>query len=125
VEAAMETAVRLGADMVLLQEPRGVGENDSIIHDSFRWIRGGKDIQANCGVAVSKVCKWRVVGLKHFTRECENYAQGSSQSMEWKSGKRRDNASFWEGLIQGNQLVVWNTENGTRHSPEANNHSIN
>jgi hypothetical protein len=37
---------------------------------------------------------------------------------------RRSNTGFWEGLIEPNQLVIWNSEEPTRSGPGAGNHSI-
>jgi len=76
VEVALETAVRMGADMVLLQEPRMPKEKDSTTHhDSFRWIRGEEGLPAKCWVAISRTTQCRVMERRDLTRECANYVQ--------------------------------------------------
>jgi hypothetical protein len=37
---------------------------------------------------------------------------------------RRQNATFWEKLIEDEALMIWNTEEAKRSAPEATNHSI-
>ena len=74
VEAALDTAVRVGADLVLLQEPREAGKKDSTrSHDSFRWIKGEEGLAPKCWVAASKTSQWRVTEIKDLTRRCDNY----------------------------------------------------
>jgi hypothetical protein len=44
-EAVLETAVRMGAGLVLIQEPRGEREkNGTFSYPSFSFIRGGRNI---------------------------------------------------------------------------------
>jgi len=49
LEAVLETAVRMEADVVLIQEPRELKEKDSTYsHPSFTFIRGEEDVPAKC-----------------------------------------------------------------------------
>jgi len=49
LEAVLETAVRRGADVVLIQEPNWAKEKDSTrSHPSFNFIRGEEAVPAKC-----------------------------------------------------------------------------
>jgi len=178
VEAALDTAVHLGADLVLFQEPREAGKKDSTrSHDSFRWIKGEEGLAPKCWVAVSKTSKWQVTEVKDLARRCDNYVQvlevtrpgqrrmivvnvydqvrtsdrtRPAQNALWEvimhretrtivagdmnahsrmwnarvsNTVNRSNATFWEGLIENNDLTIWNTEDATRLGKGATNHS--
>jgi hypothetical protein len=52
VEAVLETAVRMEADLVLIQEPREEKEKDCTrSHPSFTFIRSAEAVPAKCWVA--------------------------------------------------------------------------
>ena len=76
LEAVLETAVRMVADLVLIQEPRETKEKDSTrSHASFTFIRGEECLPANCWIAENRASGCRVTELKVFTQECENHTQ--------------------------------------------------
>jgi endonuclease/exonuclease/phosphatase (EEP) superfamily protein YafD len=76
VEAVLETAVRIKADLVLIQEPREEGEKDSTrTHPSFTFIKGAEQEPAKCWIAVNRMSRCRVTELKDMTRDCGNYVQ--------------------------------------------------
>jgi len=76
VEVVLETAVRKGADLVLIQEPRGEKEKDGThSHPSFTFIRGEEGTAAKCWIAVNRASRCQVTELKELTWECENYVQ--------------------------------------------------
>ena len=76
LEAALETAVKMEADLVLIQEPRGEKEKDGTrSHPSFTFIRGAEEDPAKCWVTVNQASRCRVTEIKEVTRECGNYAQ--------------------------------------------------
>jgi len=55
LEAVLETAVQKGADLVLIQEPRGeIERNSTRSHPSFRFIRGNEGKAAKCWVAINR-----------------------------------------------------------------------
>ena len=58
MEAVLETAVRKGADLVLIQEPRGEKEKDSTrSHPSFTFIRGAEGVPGKCWIAVNRASR--------------------------------------------------------------------
>ena len=68
LEAVLETAVKMGADLVLIQEPRDAKMKDSTCsHPSFTFIRGEEHLPAKCWIAVNKASGCRVTELKHLT----------------------------------------------------------
>ena len=72
----METAVRMGADLVLIQEPRKGNERDGTrAHPSFKLIRGAENEPAKCWIAVNRASRCRVTELKMVTQECRNHVQ--------------------------------------------------
>ena len=76
VEAVLESAVKMGVDLVLIQEPRGEKEKDGTTsHPSFRFIKGAEGEPTKCWIAVNRASQWRVTELKHLTRKCENHVQ--------------------------------------------------
>jgi hypothetical protein len=76
VEAVLETAVRMEADLVLIQEPRNEKEKDSTrSHPSFTFIKSAEQDPAKCWIAVNRASRCRVTELKDLTRECGNYVQ--------------------------------------------------
>ena len=76
VEAVLETAVRMEADLVLIQEPKGEKEKDGTrTHPSFTFIRGAEEDPAKCWIAVNRMSRCRVTELKDMTRNCGNYVQ--------------------------------------------------
>ena len=76
MEAALETAVRMEADLVLIQEPRGEKEKDGTrSHPSFNFIRGAEGEAPKCWIAVNRASRCRVTEIKEMTRECGNHVQ--------------------------------------------------
>ena len=76
MEAVLETAVKRGADLVLIQEPRGEKKKDGTrSHPSFRFVKGEEGVGAKCWIAVNKASRARVTELKDLTRESGNYVQ--------------------------------------------------
>jgi len=76
MEAVLESAVRRGVDLVLIQEPRGEKEKDGTwSHPSFTFIRGEENVLAKCWIAINRTSGCRVTELKELTRGCQNYAQ--------------------------------------------------
>jgi len=76
LEAVLETAVRMEADLVLIQEPRELKEKDSTFsHPSFTFIRGAEGEPAKCWIAVNRASRCRVTELKDMTRNCKNHVQ--------------------------------------------------
>ena len=72
----METAVRRGADVVLIQEPKGVKEKDSThSHPSFNFIRGEEAVPAKCWIAVNRASKCQVTELKNLAFGTANHVQ--------------------------------------------------
>ena len=72
----MESAVRMGADLVLIQEPRGETEKDSTrSHPSFTFIRGAEGELAKCWIAVNWASRCRVTELKDMTKNSRNHVQ--------------------------------------------------
>jgi len=76
LEAVLETAVRRGADLVLIQEPRGAKEKDSTrSHPSFNFIRGEESALAKCWMAVNRASKCQVTELKTLAAGTANHVQ--------------------------------------------------
>ena len=76
MEAVLESAVKRGADLVLIQEPRGETEKDGTrSHPSFTFIKGEEGAAAKCWIAVNKASRCRVTELKELTKECGNHVQ--------------------------------------------------
>jgi hypothetical protein len=76
VEAVLETAVRIEADLVLIQKPRGEKEKDGTrTHPSFTFIRGAQQDPAKCWIAVNWASRCRVTELKDLTKDYGNYVQ--------------------------------------------------
>jgi len=54
MEAALESAVKRGADLVLIQEPRGEKEKDGTrSHPSITFIKGEEGVAVKCWIAVN------------------------------------------------------------------------
>jgi len=54
MEAVLESAVKQGVDLVLIQEPRGEKERDSTrSHPSFTFIKGDEGVAGKCWIAVN------------------------------------------------------------------------
>jgi len=82
LEAVLETAVRKGADLVLIQEQREVREKDSTrSHPSFTFIRGEEGVPAKCWIAVNRASKCQVTELRDLTTECANHVQAVEVTM--------------------------------------------
>jgi endonuclease/exonuclease/phosphatase (EEP) superfamily protein YafD len=76
VEAVLETAVKMEADLVLIQEPRKENQKDGTrSHPSFTFIKGAEHEPAKCWIAVNRASRCRVTELKDLTRDCGNYVQ--------------------------------------------------
>jgi len=76
MEAVLESAVKRGVDLGLLQEPRGEKERDSICsHPSFMFIKGDEGVAGKCWIAVNRGSRCRVTELKTLTQECWNHVQ--------------------------------------------------
>ena len=76
LESALETAVKMEADLVLIQEPRKGGERDGTrAHPSFNFIRGAENEPVKCWIAVNRASKCQVTEIKELTRECSNHMQ--------------------------------------------------
>jgi hypothetical protein len=76
VEAVLEMAVRMEADLVLIQEPRKENQNDSTrSHPSCTFIKRAKQDPAKCWIAVNRTSGCRVTELKDLRRDCGNYVQ--------------------------------------------------
>ena len=112
-----------GADLVLIQEPRGGMEKDSTrSHRSFRFIRGEEGKAVKCWVAVNRESRCQVTELKDLTRDCANYAQalevkppsGPSiiivniydRKLYGGSGERLAQRANWEAIARHNQVVI-------------------
>jgi hypothetical protein len=73
VEAVLETAMRMEADIVLIQELRGKKEKDNTrSHPSFTFVRGAEEEPAMCWIAVNWTSSCRVTEPKDMTREASN-----------------------------------------------------
>jgi hypothetical protein len=83
VETLLEMAVKMKADIVLIQEPT-TGKGSTARHDGFRWLKGDKSLPAKCWVAINKASGCRVTERKEGTEGCGNYLQ----VLEVKSGQR-------------------------------------
>ena len=76
LEAVLETAVRRGADVVLIQEPKGAKEKDSThSHPSFNFMRGEEAVPAKCWIAVNRASKCQVTELKNLASGTANHVQ--------------------------------------------------
>jgi len=76
IEAVLESAVKRGVDLVLIQEPRGEKERDSTrSHPSFTFIKGDEGVAGKCWIAVNQASRCRVTELKTLTQECRNHVQ--------------------------------------------------
>jgi len=76
MEAALESAVKRGADLLLIQEPRGEKEKDGTrSHPSFTFIKGEERVAAKCWIAVNRASRCQVTELKELARECRNHVQ--------------------------------------------------
>jgi len=54
MEAVLESAVKRGVDLVLIQEPRAEKERDSTrSHSSFTFIKGDEGVAGKCWIAVN------------------------------------------------------------------------
>jgi len=68
MEAVLESAVRRGVDLVLIQEPRGEKQKDSTrSHPSFTFIRGEENVPAKCWIAINWASGCWVTELKELT----------------------------------------------------------
>jgi len=62
--------------LVLIQEPREIGEKDSTrSHPSFTFIRGADGVHAKCWIAVNRASRCQVTELRNLTTECTNHVQ--------------------------------------------------
>jgi len=76
MEAVLESAVKRGVDLVLIQEPRDGREKDGTLsHPSFTSIRGDEGVPAKCWIAINRSPRAKVTELKNLTRGSGNYVQ--------------------------------------------------
>ena len=76
MEALLESAVKKGVDLVLIQEPRGEKEKDGMrSHPSFTFIREEERVAPKCWIAVNRALRVKVMELKNLTRGCRNHVQ--------------------------------------------------
>jgi len=76
LEAVLEMAVRRGANVVLIQEPKGAKEKDSTLsHPSFNFIRGEEAVMAKCWIAVNRASKCQVTEFKNLAFGTANHVQ--------------------------------------------------
>ena len=121
MEAVLETAVRRNADLVLIQEPKDVGERDSTnSHPSFTFIRGSEGLPAKCWIAVNRASNCQVTELRNLTEECANHVQVVEVTMpggeavvianvyDQHSGSERDRPAqrAWWGEIATHKKVI-------------------
>jgi len=84
LEAFLETAVRRGADLVLIQEPRGANEKDSTrSHPSFMFIRGEESVPAKCWIAVNRASRCQVTELRNLAAGTANHVQVVEVTPPW------------------------------------------
>jgi len=128
----LETAVQKGADLVLIQEPRGETEKDSTSsHHSFRFIRGKEGEAAKCWVAINRESQCKVTELKDLTRDCANYTQalevkppsGASYIIvnvydcgrQGGSRERLAQRANWEAITRHSQVIIAGDMNAHSH----------
>jgi len=76
MEAVLESAVKRGVDLVLIQEPRDGREKDGTLsHPSFTFIRGDEGVSVKCWIAINRSSRAKVTELKNLTRGIGNYVQ--------------------------------------------------
>jgi len=69
MEAVMESAVKRGVDLVLIQEQKNGREKDGTLsHPSFTFIRGDEGMPAKCWIAINRSLRAKVTELKNLTR---------------------------------------------------------
>ena len=120
LEAALETAVKMEADLVLIQEPRGEKEKDGTrSHSGFSFIRGAENEPAKCWIAVNRASKCRVTEIKELTRECGNYVQvvevvipGGETIVianvydQWYASERPAQKAKWGEIAQQKRVII-------------------
>jgi hypothetical protein len=73
VEAVLETAVRMEADLVLIQEPRKVNQKDSTrSHPSVTLIKVAEQDRVKCWIAFNWASTYWVTELKDQTGDYGN-----------------------------------------------------
>jgi len=120
LEAVLESAVRMGADLVLIQEPRGEREKDSTrSHPSFTFIRGAEGEPAFCWIAVNRASRCRVTELKDMTRNCKNHVQVIEVTPpgrpaitianvydQWREGGRPAQRADWGAIAKSARVII-------------------
>ena len=120
MEAVLESAVRMGADLVLIQEPRGEREKDSTrSHGSFMFIRGEVGEPAKCWIAVNQASRCRVTEMKDMTRNSRNHVQVievtppgmptitiASVYDQWRDRGRPAQRANWGAIARSAQVII-------------------
>jgi endonuclease/exonuclease/phosphatase (EEP) superfamily protein YafD len=120
VEAVLETAVRMEADIVLIQEPKNEKERDSTrTHPSFTFIKGAEQDPAKCWIAVNQASRCRVTELKDLTRDCGNYVQVIEVTPlgrptivianvydQWRNHARPAQQANWNAITRSERVII-------------------
>jgi endonuclease/exonuclease/phosphatase (EEP) superfamily protein YafD len=120
VEAVLETAVRMEADLVLIQEPRKENQKDSTrSHPSFTFIKGAEQDPAKCWIAVNRASRCRVTELKDLTSDCGNYVQvievtppGKPTIVianvydQWRNRARPAQRANWNAIARSERVII-------------------
>jgi len=120
MEAVLESAVRMGADLVLIQEPRGEREKDSTrSHPSFTFIRGEEGEPAKCWIAVNRASCCRVTEMKDMIRNSRNHVQVSEVTPpgmptitiaieydQWRDGGRPAQRADWGAIAKSARVII-------------------
>jgi len=76
MDVVLEMVVRRGADLVLIQEPKGERERDGTrSQSSFTFIKGEEGMVVNCWIAVNRALRCQVTELKDLVRASRNHVQ--------------------------------------------------
>ena len=73
--------MKMGVDLVLIQEPRAEKEKDGMrSHPSFMFIRGEESEAAKCWIAVNWSSRCRVTELKDLMRGRKKHVHSTEAS---------------------------------------------
>jgi hypothetical protein len=119
VEAVLETAVRMEADLVFIQEPKNEGEKDSTrTHPSFTFIKGAEQDPAKCWIAVNRASRCRVTELKDLTRDYSNVQVievmpvgrptivNANVYDQWKDRTMPAQRANWSAMARSERIII-------------------
>jgi endonuclease/exonuclease/phosphatase (EEP) superfamily protein YafD len=120
VKAVLETAMRMEADLVLIQEPRKERQKHSTrSHPSFTFLKGAENEPAKYRIAINRVSRCRVTELKDLTRNCGNYVQVievmplgrptiviANVYDHWRNHTRQAQQANWNTIARSERVII-------------------